>query len=294
MAWRRFPYLTAGLTLAMILFSSIVNLANALTVLDPWTIWFNYGELTWERDTAVLPTGLSSDSLAYLENDFCRDGLCPAGAWQRWIIVDESSTWTVAHLEMLHKSLWETMSALETVGLDGRSLLAGYRFRHQSGERIHGWENSIALVRHEAQEIILTDNAFSTEDGFSIYHELGHVADHRLKRQLTTTFMAVVGGGEEYKRQTGHLLPDGYWVRTQTSLNPYEATADAFAVWVTVGYLQRPHPTFYTMPDDVNFESISWAVDLALQEAAKTRAPLWQFAVKIAPDHHVQHKELRQ
>lgn len=219
-------------------------------------------------DTAVSLDFLPVDSQDYLENEFCQDSLCPPGGWQQWIIVDAESAWTAVQLTAVHHALVETFAALAEVGINGRHLLAGYRFRYQPGDRLNGRQESIALARHEVQEIILTDSAFTVQAGFSIYHELGHAVDNRLQRQLTVGFIDLIGGGEDYRRENGYLIPDGYWVRTQTRHSPYEATADAFGVWVTIRTSPAPAPIFHTTPPDISYRAISLAVETTLRQAA--------------------------
>lgn len=269
MARRQFSLKATGLLLVLVLSSPVVNMVGGSELLVSGLAQWEYEPGVEIRDeTAVALDSLAPDSQNYLQTEFCQGGLCPAGGWQQWIIVDEASDWTVAQLTAVHRALLDTFGALAQAGINGRHLLAGYRFRHQPGEFVNGRQESIALARHEYQEIILTDSAFTVQAGFSIYHELGHAVDNRLHRQLTAGFVELIGGGEDYRRETGFLIPDGYWVRTQTRHSPYEATADAFGVWVTVGYLQAADPVFRTTPPDVNHRAISSVVQTAVQLAA--------------------------
>jgi len=258
--------------LVLVLISPLLNrlgggelLASSLAVMG------QEANAVFRDETEVSLTTLAPESQLYLQEEFCQGGLCPAGGWQQWIIVDEAGGWDVAQLRAVHQALADTFGALAEVGINGRQLLAGYHFRYQPGERIINRQESIALARHEYQEIILTDSAFAVLGGFSIYHELGHAVDNRLHRQLTAGFIEITGGGEDYRRETGYLIPDGYWVRTQTRLSPYEATADAFGVWVTVGYRQDTTPVFMTTPPDVNYRGITHAVETAVQQAAASQ-----------------------
>lgn len=263
MAQRRISPMISGLLLIVLAaFGPLANQAGIGELLAAGLLRMG-GQAAPAAPTHLLYSEISR----YLENDFCRDGLCPAGGWPQWIIIDEQSDWTLGQLQTVRRALVETIAALDEVGMNGRRLLAGYRFRYQPGETIAGRPNSVALVRHEHQEIILTDAAFRLENGFSIYHELGHVVDNRLRRRLTSGFMEITGSGDDYRRETGMRVTQGYWVRTQTSHSPYEATADAFAVWVTVVHLQAAGPAFRTTPEDVNFQAIGTAVEASLRVA---------------------------
>ncbi|MCA9874168.1 MAG: hypothetical protein KC441_10950 [Anaerolineales bacterium] len=267
MAHQRISPKVFGLLLALVLSSPLLNLAGGrgLFVTGPAPVSHAAEAERGETvDTAVSLDVLAADSQFYLQTEFCQDSLCPSGGWQQWVIVDAESAWTATELATLHQALVDTFAALADVGINGRHLLAGYRFRYQPGERLNGRQESIALARHELGEIILTDGAFDLQNGFSIYHELGHAVDNRLQRQLTNGFIEVIGGGEDYRRENGYLIPDGYWVRTQTRLSPYEATADAFAVWVTTGYLQSDEPIFNSTPPDVSYRGIDLAVRASL------------------------------
>lgn len=268
---QRFSSRAIGVFLVLISFASVVNLlrANSLLALNMTKGEREEVAVTWE-ETAVSTISLESltpESQIYLETEFCRGGLCPPGGWQQWIIVDEARGWTVPQLQLLHQALSDTFGALAELGIDGRQLLAGYRFRYQPGDSVINREAAIALIHHEHQEIILTDKAFSVQAGFSIYHELGHAVDHRLQRQLTTGFIEIIGAGEDHRHETGHLIPDSHTVRTETRHSPYEAAADAFGVWVFVRYLQTAEPVFSNAPPEASYRDISDAVNIALRLA---------------------------
>jgi len=269
MAHQRFSPRVFSLLLALVVLSPLLNRVGGrgLFVSGPAPI-SHAAEAETAVDTAVSLDFLPVDSQDYLENEFCQDSLCPPGGWQQWIIVDAESAWTAVQLTAVHHALVETFAALAEVGINGRHLLAGYRFRYQPGDRLNGRQESIALARHEVQEIILTDSAFTVQAGFSIYHELGHAVDNRLQRQLTVGFIDLIGGGEDYRRENGYLIPDGYWVRTQTRHSPYEATADAFGVWVTIRTSPAAAPIFHTTPPDISYRAISLAVETTLRQAA--------------------------
>ncbi len=269
MAHQRFSPRVFSLLLALVVLSPLLNRVGGrgLFVSGPAPI-SHAAEAETAVDTAVSLDFLPVDSQDYLENEFCQDSLCPPGGWQQWIIVDAESAWTAVQLTAVHHALVETFAALAEVGINGRHLLAGYRFRYQPGDRLNGRQESIALARHEVQEIILTDSAFTVQAGFSIYHELGHAVDNRLQRQLTVGFIDLIGGGEDYRRENGYLIPDGYWVRTQTRHSPYEATADAFGVWVTTHTSPAAAPIFHTTPPDISYRAISLAVETTLRQAA--------------------------
>ena len=138
-------------------------------------------------DEALKAPAGDKRTAVYLHESFCREALCAEGGWASWIIVGPDSAWTVEELEMVRVALLTTMRALDEVGLDGRALLAGYRFRRAADANINGREGKIARIYHDSGEIILSGSAFKRLWGFYIYHELAHAVDRRT-------------GGEERKR----------------------------------------------------------------------------------------------
>ena len=166
-------------------------------------------------------------------------------------------------MEMVKAALADSFDALETVGLDGEELLAGYRFRRQEGEFVRDERGLVALVNHDAEEIVLPDAAFLRQGGFSIFHELGHALDNRLSREMTRRFHQEAA---ERAGLTGSqsLTPDGFWLRPSAIEAREEATADAFALWVTVHFSGNRRPVFAGTPMDVQFQAIAQAIEEAL------------------------------
>jgi hypothetical protein len=181
----------------------------------------------------------------------------------QWIMEDENSVWRTEELEMVHKALSDTFDALATIGLDGRKILDGYKIRRYDGEFVRDEQGLVALVNHDQMEIILPDVAFKRLNGFSIYHEIGHVLDKQLDREMTTEFqkeaMDRVGSTD-----TQSLTPHGYWMRPFAREGREEATADAFALWVTVYHASMKRPIFAGMPLDVQYDAIALTVEQAL------------------------------
>ena len=196
---------------------------------------------------------LSTGAVLYLETTFCNDGLCGDAGWARWIIADVDSVWTVEELAMVRGILWNTLGALEALGLDGQTLLDGYRFRRFAGEYVDHKPGRVALIVHSQMEITVSDTAFAEQRGFYIYHEIGHAVDRRLGRQFSDRFH--------------RLATDDYKLRRQAQQDREEATADAFAVWVMVDYVGENEPVFHNTPVTADYDGISQAVAASLTSA---------------------------
>lgn len=174
----------------------------------------------------------------------------------QWIVEDKNSRWTVAELAALDQILSETLEALEAAGIDGEATMSGYRFRRSAGEYVEGTEGLVALVRHHEQTIYLSDAAFLRLDGFYIYHELGHVVDKRLGRELSARFHGQIGSKD--------VTADGYWLREHAHEDREEATADAFALWVAVQRNGNRPPVFPGQPLSADIDTIAGTLARAL------------------------------
>jgi hypothetical protein len=210
----------------------------------------------------------------YLQQQFCQDGLCADTDYAEWLIVDAESQWQVEDLQMVRHVLMQTIAALNDAGLDGRSLLASYRFRRFNGPYVEANDGLIGVVRHHSQEIVLADTAFQRMQGFYIYHELGHVVDRRTRRQLSQSYHHIAYGG--YQVMEG-MTPeqwetaDGYWLRLQGRHDREEATADAFALWVAFAPSDGCKLIFANMPAKVHYSSIVWTVHTSLSMIKQDR-----------------------
>lgn len=204
-----------------------------------------------------LNTTLSSEAVLYLETTFCNDGLCGDAGWQRWIIADVDSVWTVEDLAMVRDILQNTLGALEALGLDGQTLLDGYRFRRFAGEYVDHKPGRVALIVHSKMEITISDRALAQQSGFYIFHEIGHAVDRRLGRQFSDRFH--------------RLATNDYKLRRQAQQDREEATADAFAVWVMVDYMGKSKPVFHNTPATADYGGISQAVAVSLTSARTIR-----------------------
>jgi len=183
---------------------------------------------------------------------------------QGWFIEDGTSHWTAAEREMVNQVIARTVTALEEGGFDGDQLLAGYRFRRVAGEHVDEELGLVALVNHNDQVINLADSAFLRMGGFYIYHELGHVVDRQLDRELSQVFHAQVGGSRAAEWQTA----DGYWMREHAHQDREEATADAFALWVTSQLEGFRKPIFAGTPLDADYQGIIDAMATALLDVS--------------------------
>ena len=184
---------------------------------------------------------------------------------ESWFIFSDTSQWTTAELEMVRETLANTISALDEAGFDGHSLLADYRFRRHHGQFVDGIDGRIALVRHSRKEVILADTAFMRLWGYYIYHELGHVVDKRLDRELSRQFHELAAdetaGGSQ-------LTPDGYWLNEHARTDREEAAADAFALWVVLRYTENPKPVFWNTPNTISYETIVQTLEKTLRQIA--------------------------
>lgn len=208
---------------------------------------------------------LSTDRRHYLQNAADRSVQETTIGWESWFIYSESSRWRPSELELVHETLDNTISALDDAGYDGRSLLAGYRFRRYHGEFVDGKDGRIALVRHNAKEIILADTAFKRLWGFYIYHELGHVVDKRLDRELSRRFITLAGSETAVDSE---VTPDGFWLNEHARTDREEATADAFALLVVLGYTENPKPVFWHTPNTADYEKIAQTLEQTLRQSA--------------------------
>lgn len=200
---------------------------------------------------------LSPGAILYLQSTFCNDNLCGDEGWSRWVIADAESVWKVQELVMIRHVLENSLGALDSVGIDGQELLDGYRFRRFTGEYVDNKPGRVAMVVHSKMEITVSDTAFVRQQGFYIYHEIGHAVDTRLGRNLNNRFH--------------RLATDDYKLRRQAQHRPEEATADAFAVWVMVGYTGARQPVFKNTPATADYVGISQAVEQSLHGARAIR-----------------------
>lgn len=180
----------------------------------------------------------------------------------RWLISAEDGAWTVEEAEQVRSVLLDVFAALATAGVNGSELLDGYRFRRYAGEYVDGVPGRVAKVNHADLEIVLSDTAFLRQQGFYLYHELGHAVDRRLDRRLSTHFHTHTGGGPAAggSWQTGA----GSWIRPEGREDREEAAADAFAVWVMVEYAGLRKPVFPGAPMTTDYPGIAAAAESAL------------------------------
>ena len=212
-------------------------------------------------------TGINSAAKAspqverFLSQTFCSPQICGTGSWQQWIIVAPNGDWEVGELEMLRDLVTAVIEALEQQGLDGRTLLNGYRFRRQHGEFIADNLGHVAVVNHTSQEITLADAAFKRLHGFYIIHELGHVVDYRSGRQLTANFHALAGSDLQAQQTAAN-----YWLNLPARDDLEEATADGFALWIMSTFTASYRPAFAYTPQTTNYAGITTAMAASIEE----------------------------
>lgn len=187
----------------------------------------------------------------------------PAKELAGWVIESGDSYWTGEELNLVDQVLSNSISALDDAGYDGQNLLSGYRFRRQHNEFVDGIDGRIAVVRHNYQEIVLSDSAFKRLQGYYIYHELGHVVDKRLGREPTRRFHEIAGSGKNSGQEE---TADGFWLNDHAHKDFSEATADAFALWVEMRYTNNSKPVFAHTPVTTDYQEIVRSFDLAIQQ----------------------------
>jgi hypothetical protein len=215
---------------------------------------------------SVTETAVPNAAQTYLNQEFCRENLCVADNWQTWIIADIESDWQVEELEMIHNALLTTINALDDIGADGHNLLVGYRVRKINQEFVpsESDQNMVAVVRHPEQEIVVSRSAFLRQQGFLIYHELGHVVDKRVERRYTANYqsLAEAGGGS-----SSAPIADGYWLREYGRNQANEGSADAFATWMVLRYAGTRQPVFPGTPITIDYDLIANTAQSALAQA---------------------------
>lgn len=241
-------------------FSIVAALLLALLVGHPFSARPSGAQiLSQDRLAAVHKVDIAADVLNYLESEFCAESVCPDGAWQTVIVVDANSQWQVAELVLVHQGLAYAHAALNAVGLDSQPVFAGYRVRRHAGEFYNPERRYVAVVQHDLQEINLADAVFTRKEGFYFYHELGHVVDRRLDRELTLGLMAELSMGWD------DLAPDGTWVRSMAREAPYELTADAFGIFLGLTYTQMTPPAYVQTPADIDYQAVAQSLAAALR-----------------------------
>lgn len=184
--------------------------------------------------------------------------------FSHWFILDETSVWTPEEIETVTRALRTSLAALEQAGFDGEALLDGYHFRRYAGEYAEGKRGKIALTNFTNFEITLSDSIFLPENEFYIYHELGHVVDARSGGVLNEQFHALTLQIEGVTALHDWTTAQGFFLRGQAHVHKEEATADAFAVWVFIGFAGNPVPQFKNMPENGNPQAIMDVFEQAL------------------------------
>ncbi len=182
-----------------------------------------------------------------------------------WLIEDETSVWSDEELEVLTEILIRTIGALDQAGLDGTALLEGYRFRRWDGEFAKDKQGKIAVVNHTNMEIVLSDTILAPENYFFIYHELGHVVNRRTGDALSSNFHALTEAIEGVVVLHDWTTAEGFWIRGQSHVKRSEAIADAFALWVLVGYARLNPPVFHDTPESARPEAIISVFEQAVE-----------------------------
>jgi hypothetical protein len=191
-----------------------------------------------------------------------------AEAGHGWFIDDEESQWTAEEQANVEKIMEHTWQALDSVGLNGQRLLDGYRFRRAAAEFVPGEERLLAVVYHEAKEIVLANGAFKRLHGFYIYHELGHAVDHQLGRLPSEAYHRIASASQDELEADGDAwsTTTGFWLRYHGRDDREEATADAFAWWV-MAQADQPQPFFPGTPVTTDYAEIAQTIEAAVREA---------------------------
>lgn len=184
-----------------------------------------------------------------------------------WFLTDDESQWSEQEVFTVQQIMERTWQALESVGLDGESLLAGYHFRRLAAEFVPGEERLLAIVDHQKMEIILSDGAFKRLHGFYIYHEVGHAVDRQLERLPSEAYHRIAGEGQPGATEESDAWKTvtGFWLRYAGRDDREEATADAFAWWV-MAQADQPKPVFPGTPVTTDYSEIAGTIEAALAE----------------------------
>lgn len=189
-----------------------------------------------------------------------------------WFLTDDESQWSDQELATVQQIMDRTWQALESVGIDGESLLAGYHFRRVPAEFVPGEERLLAIVDHQKMEILLADGAFERLHGFYIYHELGHAVDRQLDRATSEIYHRIASDGQQTDEDNSvWQTTTGYWLRYHGRDDREEATADAFAWWV-MAQAGQPKPFFAGTPPSTDYDQIARTIEEAVLEAAAVGA----------------------
>lgn len=193
----------------------------------------------------------------------------PPGAgrpdFSAWFIEDGDSRWTAPERARVEEVLANTLEALAWLGDAEAELLSGYRFRRFAGQFARNRDGKIALVDHAVHEVILSDTILQPGNEFFIYHELGHIIDHRSSRALNERFHALTLETEGATTLHEWTTAQGFFLRGQAHIRHTEATADAFALWVWVEFAGQPIPHFHDTPDNADPEEILDVFEQALE-----------------------------
>jgi hypothetical protein len=265
-----YKLLLVGLSTIIVFISGnqILSNANQDTVLanNP-AVATSQNQIVWQEINPVHNEAAQIGPLAITELPTMYSSAGNSMDQPNWFIEEGNSTWTESELEVVGQTLEQTIQALALVGLDGQEILQGYRFRRFHGEYADAVDGRLAIVDHQKAEIVLSDAAFKRHKGFNIYHELGHVVDYRLDRQLSHLFHLRAGTNQT---ATDWVTAEGYWLRDHGRYDREEATADAFALWVLAQGPDDFRPVFYGTPVTVDFEAIIWVIEEALYNAPVT------------------------
>jgi len=184
--------------------------------------------------------------------------------FSKWFIENETSIWTPDERAIVETALRNTMDALADAGLDGETLLGGYRFERFAGEYANDKKGKIAIAYLEKGNIVLSNSIFLPENVFYIYHELGHVIDYRSGHKLNTQFHNLTLQIDGVSALHDWTTAQGFFLRGQAHIHKPEATADAFALWVYVAYMGNPVPDFPHMPENGDPDAIIRVYKVAL------------------------------
>lgn len=185
-----------------------------------------------------------------------------------FFLENDESRWSANDRRTVETVLRNTFHALNAVGLDGEAILSGYRFVHDDGEFARDKAGKIAVVNHVEGVIILAAPILQPENVFFIYHELGHIIDHRSGRALNHAFHshALATGAQSLHEWT---TAQGFFLRGQAHIKHTEATADAFALWVWVDFAGHDFPTFHDTPENADPAAILAVFKAAIAETAE-------------------------
>lgn len=123
---------------------------NPLKYTDP------SGHCAGNESDSVGTSGRDDDCWAYLQNEFCNDGICGNRTYSEVVITSSSSVWLKSELEALHLAILDAQNALGSIGIDWQDtrwvrpddMFPWWEAKHRQKHR-----NLINIIAHQYPEV---------------------------------------------------------------------------------------------------------------------------------------------